>query len=80
MRTSLAIDQTLMSVEVVAGEDITLGKPQPLFRVRAPTFSLYETWSFWVTGDGETFLINNIVEETESPIQVAVGWAEALNH
>jgi Tol biopolymer transport system component len=75
-RTSLAIDQTLMSVEVSAGDEITLGTPRSLFRTRTPTFSLYETWAFSVTGDGQTFVINQIVEETEAPLQVAIGSLE----
>ena len=62
----LAVKQSspsvVLAVRVGGTDELALDRPRPLFRQRTPTFSLYETWSFSVAGDAQTFLINRIVD------------------
>ena len=75
-RSSLAIDQKLMAVNVRTGPDLAISAdpPRPLFIVRTPTFSMFEIWAFSPMPDGRSFVVNRIVEEIEAPLQVTLGW------
>jgi Tol biopolymer transport system component len=72
----VAPDRRLLSVEVRSGESFASGAPKPLFAVpwfRA-NFPFYD-----VTGDGQRFLVTEIVRPEEpEPITLVVDWTAGL--
>ena len=62
----------LYGVDVTLGDDVTLGRPQPLFRARA---RFDRGNQFDVSADGQTFLINSWMED-EAPraMSVILNW------
>lgn len=69
-----AADGHLMAVEVESGESFVAGAAVPLFEFRAgnaqPSLAPYA-----VTGDGQRFLLNAIVEiEPNAPPTVVLNW------
>jgi len=68
-------DGKLMAVPVRSGENFEVGAPISLFEFRAGTLeALFAPYA--VTGDGQRFLINAVVEtEPNEPLTVVVNWA-----
>src|SRR5262245_1582882 len=72
-----AADGKLMSASVRSGESLEVGAPVPLFEFRAGTLPGFTPYA--VTGDGQRFLINAVVEtEPNAPLTVWVNWAAGL--
>jgi dipeptidyl aminopeptidase/acylaminoacyl peptidase len=72
-----AADGKLMATPVRSGEGFELGAPVSLFEFRAGTLGAIFA-AYAVTGDGQRFLINALVEtEPNAPLTVVVNWAEA---
>jgi Tol biopolymer transport system component len=71
-----AADGKLMATEVGIGESFQMGTPVSLFEFRAGTWG-YTPYA--VTGDGQRFLINTVVEtEPNAPLTVWVNWAAGV--
>ncbi len=69
-----AADGKLMAAPVRSGESLEAGAAVPLFDFRAGTAQLVTPYA--VTGDGQRFLINAVVEtEPNAPLTVWVNWA-----
>jgi serine/threonine protein kinase/Tol biopolymer transport system component len=71
-RSSLAIDAVLKAVQL----DGVGGRPQPvtLFRVRVPTFSLYEVWVYSALPTGQRFVFNRVTDESQSGLNITRHW------
>ena len=68
-----APDGKIMAVPVTDGASLTFGAPVALFEFRSG--GLPEQPYYSVDRDGQTFLLNAIVEaETNSPLTVVVNW------
>ncbi len=67
-------DGKLMAAPVRSGESFEMGAAVSLFEFRAGTIQLITPYA--VTGDGQRFLINAVVEtEPNAPLTVVVNWA-----
>jgi Tol biopolymer transport system component len=72
-----AADGKLMAAPVRSGESFEVGTPVSLFEFRAGTLQGFPTYT--VTGDGQRFLINAVVEtEPNAPLTVVVNWAAGV--
>jgi dipeptidyl aminopeptidase/acylaminoacyl peptidase len=70
-----AADGKLMATPVRSGNNFELGPPLSLFEFRAVTLGAVFA-PYAVTGDGQRFLINALVEtEPNAPLTVVVNWA-----
>ena len=64
-----------MAVPVVSGESFEMGTAGTLFEFRSGSNNPYVA-SYTVTGDGQRFLVNAIVDaEPRAPLTVVVNWA-----
>jgi hypothetical protein len=71
------IDGRLMATTVKSGEIFESGATVSLFEFRAGTVPGFAPYA--VTGDGQRFLVNAIVEsEANAPLTVIVNWMEQL--
>ncbi|MDA2927887.1 hypothetical protein MYX78_11780 [Acidobacteria bacterium AH-259-G07] len=70
----LALDGTLMAVQIKAGTELEVGLPKVLFQTAVSVVP--ELDQYCVTGDGQRFLIIEPVEETAQPIHVVLNWFE----
>jgi eukaryotic-like serine/threonine-protein kinase len=71
-------DGKLMAVPVKSGDSLEAGVALPLFEFRAGN-SLLALAPFAVTGDGQRFLINSVVDsESAVPLTVVVNWTAEL--
>jgi serine/threonine protein kinase len=70
-------DGNLMAARAPSGESLEFGAPVSLFDFRAGTLrSTFASTPYAVTGDGQRFLINAVVEtEPSAPLTVWVNWA-----
>jgi Tol biopolymer transport system component len=72
-----AADGKLMAAPTPRGESFEVGAPVPLFEFRAGTLQGFTPYA--VTGDGQRFLINAVVEtEPNAPLTVVVNWASGV--
>jgi serine/threonine protein kinase/Tol biopolymer transport system component len=70
-----------MAVPVTLGDSFEAGAPAQLFRTASPVGFTRRNWyaAYDVSGDGERFLVNVVVDDaTSSPITVILNWAAAL--
>lgn len=68
-------DGKLMAVPVLEGENFEMGAPVPLFEFRSGINAPAPT-PYTVTGDGQRFLVNAIVNaEPRAPLTVIINWA-----
>jgi hypothetical protein len=68
----MTADGTLMSVSVEATDGVLrTGPPRALFKVG-------ETATLDLTGDGQRFLVNRAVSESDPPVTVLVNWTKLL--
>ena len=68
----MTVDGTLMSVPVEASDGVLrTGTPRALFRID-------DTATFDLTADGERFLVNRAVSESDPPVTVIVNWTKLL--
>jgi serine/threonine protein kinase/Tol biopolymer transport system component len=66
----------LMAVDLSLDEDVVIGDPQPLFRVRYP---INNDYPFQVMPDGESFLINQFDDLGEAaPMTLVQNWTRLL--
>jgi hypothetical protein len=74
----IAADRKLMAVGVKPGAAFEAGVPQALFGTRVLTLTEFRN-HYAVSADGQRFLINSVIEETDAtPINVVVNWAGDL--
>ena len=74
----LAPDRRLMAVEVKTGSTFEPGTPKALFQTQV-TGLVDARNHYVVSGDGQRFLVNTIVQEaSSSPITVVVNWTAGL--
>ena len=75
----IAADRKLMAVDVKPGATFEAGVPKTLFDTRVLTVTDNFRNHYAVTADGQRFLINSNVEETNAaPISVVVNWTAGL--
>jgi hypothetical protein len=75
----VAPDGTMMAVDVTPGEQLTVGRPKPLFRAPlSGDISSYRN-RYAVTTDGERFLIDATDRPELPPLEVIVNWTALLN-
>jgi hypothetical protein len=72
----LAMDGSLMSVSVKAGDTFTAGTPRVLFPTRLDPRSLRQRYS--VSPDGERFLFQAPVETAKDAMTVVLNWPALL--
>ncbi|HEX4946668.1 MAG TPA: protein kinase [Blastocatellia bacterium] len=69
-----ASDGKLMAVPVVSGDSCEMGTAVPLFEFRSGS-NAPATTSYTVTGDGQRFLVNAVVDaEPRAPLTVVLNW------
>ncbi len=69
-----------MAVDVKIGATFEASVPKPLFDTRALTVTDFRS-HYVVTAEGQRFLINSLIEETNAaPISVVVNWTANLKH
>ncbi len=74
----IAPDRKLMAVEVKLDTTFEAKAPQPLFTTRILTMTEFRS-HYAVTGDGQRFLINSLLEEAgDGAISVFVNWTAGL--
>jgi dipeptidyl aminopeptidase/acylaminoacyl peptidase len=74
----IAADKKLMSVDTKLGPTFEAGVPKTLFETRVTVLTTFRN-HYTVTGDGQRFLINSGLEETNfTPISVVVNWTADL--
>jgi hypothetical protein len=72
-----AADGKLMASPVRSGASFEVGAAIPLFEFRAGTLQTFAPYA--VTGDGQRFLINAVVDvEPNAPLTVVVNWAAGV--
>ena len=65
-------DGFFYAVDVALGDDVTLGRPTPLFRAR---IRLEEGYNYDVAPDGQSFVINSwIEEEVPRTMSLVLNW------
>ena len=69
-------DRKLYAVDVRAGSRFEYGTPHYLFDLKANVTSA--TRSYAPSHDGQRFLVNMLLDTTESPINVVVNWTAEL--
>ena len=70
----MGLDRTLMAVPVaMSKESIKLGAAQPLFRVVAASFSLFD-----VSRHGKRFVIASAIQSQNAPVALVMNWTAAL--
>jgi serine/threonine protein kinase len=76
----IGADQELMSVSINAGETPEPGLPKPLFQSHIPVVQagVVQRPEYSVTKDGQRFLVNTPLSDTE-PFTVVLNWTAALN-
>ncbi|HEV8368025.1 MAG TPA: protein kinase [Pyrinomonadaceae bacterium] len=73
----IASDRKLMAVDVTLGTSLQVGTPKPLFTTRIMRYEAPNRYV--VSGDGQKFLVNSAVEESNpTPITVVLNWASGL--
>jgi Tol biopolymer transport system component len=73
----LALDGTLMSVEVEEADGLRFTRPRPLFQTGARARTITE--EFDVTADGQRFVaIRPLAADQESPVHVTTNWLSWL--
>jgi eukaryotic-like serine/threonine-protein kinase len=76
----LSADRKLMSVQVKGGSNLEAEAPRPLFDVAVPSSESGRN-HYVVTGDGERFLVNTLVEDAvRSPAAVVLNWTAELKN
>ncbi|MGI9069039.1 MAG: protein kinase domain-containing protein [Pyrinomonadaceae bacterium] len=74
----IAADRKLMAVDVKLGVTFEAGVPKALFGTSVLSLTDFRS-HYAVTADGQRFLINSTIEETNAtPISVVVNWAADL--
>ena len=74
----IAADKKLMTVDTKLGPTFEAGVPKALFETRVTVLTTFRN-HYTVTGDGQRFLINSGLEETNfTPISVVVNWTADL--
>jgi hypothetical protein len=69
-----ALDGTLMSVSAETTDGmLRTGTPRALFKIG-------ESASFDLTADGQRFLVNRAISESDPPVTVIVNWTKLLVH
>jgi len=76
----LSGDGKMMAVEVKAGASFETGTPVTLFQTRArQAVSFMDAYSYDVTPDGQKFLVNMRVHESNSaPLSIILNWASEM--
>jgi Tol biopolymer transport system component len=75
----LALDRTMMAVDVTTGAKLWSGTPHPLYRTQAPFPGGFWRQNYDVTADGSRFLVTTPVEEAPaSSISVVLNWPAAI--
>jgi serine/threonine protein kinase/Tol biopolymer transport system component len=77
----LASDGHIVAVSITAHRDtLEIGPPRPLFATHAAGFTLGILGGpqYTVTRDGKRFLVNEVDQESTSPLNVVVYWRVAL--
>jgi len=72
----LALDGTLMAVDIEGGNNLKAGIPKPLFKVAGTVNPNLD--EFVVTGDGQRFLVITEADAALAPFHVILNWPEAL--
>jgi len=74
----LSADRKLMAVDVRLGATFEAGVPKPLFETRVLVLTSFRN-HYAVTADGQRFLVNTNLEQTDfTPISVVVNWTAEL--
>jgi len=74
----VAADNRIVAVPILAGQTFATGERQPLFATRIPPVLPPWRTEYAVSPDGQRFLVNSIMPETErTPITIAVNWQAA---
>jgi len=74
----IAADKKLMAVDTKLGTTFDAGVPKALFETRVLVLTAFRN-HYVVTGDGQRFLINSGLEETNfTPISVVLNWTADL--
>ncbi|MFN2516925.1 MAG: TolB family protein, partial [Pyrinomonadaceae bacterium] len=74
----IAADSKLMAVDIKLGTTFEAGVPKALFGTRVLTLTEFRN-HYVVNANGQRFLINSTIEETETtPISVVVNWTADL--
>ncbi|MCG8607873.1 hypothetical protein MJD09_23170, partial [bacterium] len=68
----LALDGTLMAVDIGEDDVITVGVPKPLFHMPINVRLVLDQYA--VTGDGQRFLVITEGDETSPPFEVILNW------
>ncbi len=68
-----------MAVAVASEDDFQAGAPHPLFDVEIPEAAAPYPTHYAVTGDGQRFLVNTVVDQPDrAAFTVIVNWTEML--
>jgi Tol biopolymer transport system component len=73
----LALDGRLVAAPIVSSSEggaVKVGSPVPLFAARVGSLRDIALHHYIVSGDGQRFLLDTLVEESASPIVVILNW------